>query len=120
METKQKKINELTKRRYGTFAISDSLSRLAALSFAKRGLGNGQIIKEWHNIWPKPWCEIVIPKRIRWKNNMQSGGVLEVSVVNPTMNTLLMHHKGELIERINIWFGYNAIEDIRIIKPSYY
>ncbi len=120
MIKKQKKTDKLTKRRYGTFAIGDSLSRLAALSFTKRGLGNGQIVKEWHNIWPKPWCEVAIPKRIRWKSNMQSGGILEVSVVNPVMNTMLMHHKGELVQRINIWFGYNAIEDIRIIKPSHY
>ncbi len=116
----EKKTDKIEKRRYGTHNIADSLPRLAALSFMKRGLGNGQIVREWSNIWPKPWCEITIPKRIIWKGNTQSQGILEVSLVNPTMNTLLMHHKGELIRKLNIWFGYQAIIDIRIIKLSHY
>lgn len=119
MNTKKKRNDDwINKHRYGTYALSDLISRLAALNFIKRGLGDGAIVKEWVNIWPKPWSDITVPRRIRWPSNEQKNGVLEISLRNPAMGTILLHEKNNLIEYINIWFGYRAIDDIRIVRPS--
>ncbi len=104
--------------RCGTYAISDSISRLAALSFAKRGLGNGKIIRQWHKIWPKPWCDIAIVRRIKWPLFEQKSGILVISLSNSAMGPLFLHEKNKLIEYVNIWFGYKAIEDIKISIPN--
>ncbi|MFV0431512.1 MAG: DciA family protein [Alphaproteobacteria bacterium] len=107
----------IKKHRYGTHDLSDSISRLAALNFVKRGLGNGAIVKEWSHILPEPWSKITILKRIQWQGHEQVNGILEISLRKPAMSTILLHHKSELIEYVNIWFGYRAIRDIRIVQP---
>ncbi len=107
----------MSKPRRGTFALSDSISRLAALNFARRGLGNGKIIREWHKIWPLPWSDMAILRRIKWPNAEQKNGVLVISLANPAMGPLFLHEKNKLIEYVNIWFGYKAIIDIKISSP---
>lgn len=106
-----------SKPRRGAYALSESISRLAALNFAKRGLGNGKIIRQWHKIWPSPWCDIAIARRIQWPAFEQKNGVLFISLSNPAMGPLFLHEKNKLIEYLNIWFGYKAISDIKISTP---
>ncbi len=117
MKKSQLSNNWISKPRCGTHALSDSISRLAALNFAKRGLGNGKIIREWHKIWPKPWCDSAIIRRIKWPSNEQKNGVLIISLKISSMGPLFLHEKNKLLEYINIWFGYKAIKDIKISTP---
>lgn len=109
----------IEKRRYAIHDMRSSVPRLAMVNFLKRGFGNGDIVFQWAKIWPSPWSELATPRRIRWKEmDGKKVGTLEVSLKNTAMNTLFAHHKGELIHRLNIWFGYEAIVDIRIVRPS--
>ncbi len=117
MSKNKKSDSWVAKPRRGTHALSDSISRLAALNFARRGLGNGKIIRQWDKIWPKPWSDMVILRRIKWPPTEQKNGVLIISLANPAMGPVFLHEKNKLIEYINIWFGYKAIDDIKISTP---
>ena len=95
--------------------LGESLNRVAKMSFIKRGFGNGDIVHQWHKIWPKKWSTQAVPRRIRWnKSEAGSQGVLEITLKNQSFAPYFMHDKTILIEYLNIWYGYTAITDIRI------
>lgn len=80
----------------------------------KQGFLSGSIIHDWSHIVGSDYGEMVFPERVSFSRGKNTGGTLFVSVVNSGVALLFDHAKAEILKRINTYYGYEALGDIRI------
>ena len=98
--------------------------QLAAASFAataKKMLGkNGfvelDIITNWSDIAGEKLAAYSCPQSIDFKRGQRSNGILNIAVDNGAFALEIMHKKQNIIEKINTYFGYGAVSDLRILQ----
>lgn len=83
----------------------------------KTGL-NLQIFKQWSNIVGQDIAGLCVPQKLSWIGNAKTATLLLSSFgANATM---VMHYNLEIIERVNRFFGYYAINKIKITQATAY
>ncbi len=97
-------------------AISETVSRLTRRMFARRGLADGTIVRDWRLIAGVAMAERSAPQRIIYPINANSGGTLHLRVADGAMATEIQHLEPILVERINTYFGFSAIVKLKIIQ----
>lgn len=103
------------KRRGKTRALGESISGLTKPVFGKRGLADGTIIHNWRLIAGQHLAAHTIPEKITWPAGRKAAGVLHLKVGNSGLAPEIQHLEPLLIEKINGYFGYMAVEKIRLI-----
>jgi len=113
-----------TFQRYGAMQISEAANRLIDPVLAKKAGISTALIGSWDEIAGADFADCTRPEKITWpRRNSEMTG--ESSGVEPGMLTIacegaralfLTHAQGELIQRINGFFGYPAIRQIRIVQ----
>lgn len=102
-------------RRNGAVSLDMVGMKLMRPLLGKRGLGEGDIAFHWESIvGGSIMAHNSAPERIVFPKGKRTGGVLHLRVPNGALATALMHLKPQIMERINGYYGYSAIEDVRI------
>jgi hypothetical protein len=101
------------KRRSGP--LGDVLNRLATPAMRKRGFVHGEIVRYWTSVVGDDLADSCIPLRIAFATGTDRGGVLHVAV-DGAFATELQHLEPLVIERINAYFGYDAVARIRMTQ----
>ncbi|MEX2449673.1 MAG: DUF721 domain-containing protein [Rhodospirillales bacterium] len=102
-------------RRGGGFkALAATVERFTKPIFGKRGLADGAIAAQWPQIIGDTLATVTMPEKVSYPRGDRRGGTLYLRVANGSFATELIHLEPQLIERINRYFGYQAISRVRL------
>ncbi len=104
------------RRRSHPKAIGHTLTRLTRRMFARRGLADGTIVRDWRLIAGVALAGCSAPQRIVYPINAKNGGMLILRVADGAMAIEIQHLEPVLLERINTYFGFSAIARLKIIQ----
>jgi len=100
--------------------ISDLVPKLIEESLGKKSLLFGKLLSEWVHIAGEEIAAKALPIELKFakKTNQKSQAVLHLAVRSGDALEL-SYQKQILVERLNVFFGYAAIKDIKIIQNSF-
>jgi hypothetical protein len=103
--------------------LSDLVPGLTKDIFGKKNLLFGKMVAQWAHIAGPEIAARAVPldlkfqRRAEKEKNGSPQAILHLAV-QPGFALEFSYQKGLLIERLNMFFGYPAIKDIRIIQNS--
>jgi len=98
-------------RRGHARACGDLVGDIAGTSFKRFGFVQGAVVSRWPEIVGDRYAKVSTPESIRFPAGKKSGGTLTLNVEGA--HAPLMQHLGPLIiERVNRFFGYEAISKL--------
>ena len=113
-----------TFQRKGAFQIAEAANRLIDPVLQKKAGINTALIGSWDEIAGSDFADCSRPEKITWPrrnaDRQGDGGGMEPGVLTIACEgaraLFLVHAQGELIQRINGFFGFPAIRQIRIVQ----
>jgi len=101
-------------------AIADLMPDIGRAAFRRFGFVQSSVVSRWPEIVGPHHARTCAPEAIRFAPGEKSNGVLQL-VVLPAHAPLIQHVIPEIIERVNRFFGYNAISRVKLrqgeVKP---
>ncbi len=101
-------------------AIADLMPEIGRTAFRRFGFVQSSVVSRWPEIVGPHHARICAPEAIRFAPGEKSGGILQLVVV-PAHAPLIQHVIPEIIERVNRFFGYNAVTRVKLrqgaVKP---
>ncbi|MBO6521319.1 MAG: DUF721 domain-containing protein [Rhodospirillales bacterium] len=104
-----------TARRARSQPLSRVVSGLTRKALDKRGFVDAAIVNEWQSIAGELIGAHSLPDRIRFPRDRSQPGTLYLVLENGALATEVIHFQPILLERINRFFGFRAVGDIKII-----
>lgn len=99
--------------RHGVRALASTLPRVTAPIFKKRGFAEAGILTDWPAIVGELLARHTAPERIAFTRGSRQNGTLHI-VCESAFAPELQHLAPKVIERINGYFGYPAVGQLRI------
>jgi hypothetical protein len=106
----------------GPKAVGSFLPKLTAKAFEKYGFGAAAILTDWAEIVGPELARACEPERLKWPRRAEeeasgarSGATLMLRV-EPARALDVQYRAAQLIERINGYFGYRAVTELRILQ----
>lgn len=111
---------------YGVQSLGRFLPAVTRPVFEKFGYQRAALYTDWDSIIGEPLCHFTAPEEIKYQSRgnelaeieqagQKKGAVLVVRVEGPAALEV-QHQAPQIIERINSYFGFRAIESIRILQ----
>lgn len=103
-------------------ACGDLVSDITGTTFKRFGFVQGAVVSRWSEIVGERYARVSTPESIRFPAGKKAGGTLTLSVEGA--HAPLIQHLGPMIiERVNRFFGYEAVSKIsfrqgRVPKPQ--
>jgi len=101
-------------------AISDLMPEVGRTAFRRFGFVQSSVVSRWPEIVGPRHARVCTPESIRFPPGEKHDGILQLVVV-PAHAPLIQHVVPEIMERVNRFFGYNAIARVKIrqgeVKP---
>ena len=101
-------------------AIADLMPEIGRTAFRRFGFVQSSVVTRWPEIVGARHARVCIPEAIRFPMGEKSDGTLQL-VVTPAHAPLIQHVIPEIIERVNRFFGYNAVSKVKLrqglVKP---
>ncbi len=93
--------------------IADLMPEIGRAAFRRFGFVQSSIVTRWPDIVGDRYAEVTAPESLRFPHGKREGGTLHLTV-SGAHAPMLQHIEPELIERVNRFFGYAAVERIRM------
>jgi len=104
----------------GVRPISELMPEVGRTAFRRFGFIQSSVVTRWPEIVGERHARVCMPESIRFPQGEKSGGILQLVVV-PAHAPLISHVIPEIIERVNRFFGYNAVARVKLrqgeVKP---
>ncbi|EAQ30682.1 hypothetical protein NAP1_07880 [Erythrobacter sp. NAP1] len=104
----------------GPKAIGDLMPEIGRTAFRRFGFVQSSVVTRWPEIVGPVHARVCSPEAIRFPPGEKSEGILQL-VVTPAHAPLIQQVLPEIIERVNRFFGYNAVARAKIrqgaVKP---
>jgi len=101
--------------------IADLMPDVGRTAFRRFGFVQSSVVTRWSEIVGATHAQVSSPEAIRFAPGEKSDGILSL-VVRPGHAPLFSHIIPEIIERVNRFFGYNAVAKIKIrqgeVRPA--
>jgi hypothetical protein len=101
-------------------AIADLMPEIGRTAFRRFGFVQSSVVTRWHEIVGPHHAKICAPESIRFPPGEKSEGILQLVVV-PAHAPLIQHVIPEIMDRVNRFFGYNAVARVKLrqgpVKP---
>ncbi|WEK47512.1 MAG: DUF721 domain-containing protein [Candidatus Andeanibacterium colombiense] len=94
-------------------AIADLMPDIGRSAFRRFGFIQSSVVTRWPEIVGPRHARNCAPESIRFPPGEKSGGILQL-VVTPAHAPLIQHVIPEIIERVNRFFGYNAVARVKL------
>ena len=108
------KKNPNSRRAAGLRALAAELPGIAKRALGRRGFADASLVVEWPAVVGHDLARSTEPLRLSFPNIRQRlGGTLTLRV-EPSVALALQHLEPQLLQRINGYFGYRAVERIRL------
>jgi hypothetical protein len=95
----------------GPRAISDLMPEIGRAAFRRFGFVQSSVVTRWADIVGPRYAGISAPESIRFPAGEKVGGTLSL-VVTSGYATMMQHVLPEIIERVNRFFGYEAVAKV--------
>ena len=109
--TKRKPSNDDLPRRNGARACGELIGDVGGSAFRKFGFIQASVVSRWHEIVGERYGQVSLPESIRFPAGRKSGGTLTL-LVEGAHAPLVQHLGPMIIERVNRFFGYEAVAKI--------
>ncbi|MEW5963884.1 MAG: DciA family protein [Pseudomonadota bacterium] len=108
-------------------AVGSFLPRLTRKAFERHGFAAATLLTDWARIVGAEVARYAQPERIKWPKGVATYGEVEagaegrpggtlVLAVDPARAMDVEYRRAQLAERINGYFGYRAIAEIRVVQ----
>ncbi len=94
-------------------AIADLMPEIGRTAFRRFGFVQSSVVTRWGEIVGPRHARVCAPESIRFQPGEKSQGILQLVVV-PAHAPLIAHVIPEIIERVNRFFGYNAVARVKL------
>ena len=94
-------------------AVSDLLPAAGGAAFRRFGFVQSSIVSRWREIVGVRYAAVSSPESIRFPPGRKTAGVLTL-VVEGAHAPMMQHVAPAIVERVNTFFGYPAVERIAI------
>jgi hypothetical protein len=101
---------EAPRRGYARSA-GDLVGEVAGMTFKRFGFVQGAVVSRWAEIVGERYARVSTPESIRFPGGKKSGGTLTLSVEGAHA-PLMQHLAPMIIEQVNRFFGYEAIDKV--------
>jgi hypothetical protein len=92
-------------------AAGELVGAVGGQSFRRFGFIQGSIVSRWAEIVGERYAKVSTPESIRFPTGRKSAGVLTL-LVEGAHAPLMQHLTPTIVERVNTFFGYSAINRI--------
>ena len=92
-------------------AAGDLVNDIAGVSFKRFGFVQSAVVSRWAEIVGERYALVSTPESVRFPQGKKSGGTLTLTVVGAHA-PLMQHLTPLIIERVNRFFGYAAVDKI--------
>ncbi len=92
-------------------AIADLMPDIGRAAFRKFGFIQSSVVTRWAEIVGQRYAALTSPESIRFPQGKRSGGTLQLTVASGHA-PMVQHIVPEIIERVNRFFGYEAVARI--------
>ena len=97
----------------GARPISELMPEVGRTAFRKFGFVQSSVVTRWPEIVGERHARVCMPEAIRFPPGEKSEGILQLLVV-PAHAPMISHVVPEIIERVNRFFGYNAVAKVKL------
>ncbi len=94
-------------------AIADLVPAIGDTAFRKFGFVQSSIITRWPEIVGGRLARVTAPESLRFPKGSRADGTLQISVTS-THAVIVQHVIPDIIARVNQFFGYAAVAQIRL------
>ena len=98
-------------RRGHARAAGDLVGEIAGMTFKRFGFVQGAVVSRWAEIVGERYANVSTPESVRFPAGKKAGGTLTLTVVGAHA-PLMQHLTPLIIERVNRFFGYQAVDKI--------
>jgi hypothetical protein len=99
----------------GLTALGETISVVAApMLGGSRGFAGTRVVSEWASIVGEHLAERSLPERVVRSSGGERGGTLHVRIAGGALAVELQHLEPLIIERINTYFGYQAVTRLKL------
>jgi len=92
-------------------AVGDMLPDVGGASFRRFGFVQSSVVTRWREIVGERYARVSSPEAIRFPPGKRSAGVLTL-VVEGAHAPMMQHVAPVIVERVNRFFGYAAVERV--------
>lgn len=103
---------------YGLASLSKAILPLASQVLGKKGFVEVDILTNWGNIVGDELATYSFPQKIDFKRNQRNDGILHLNVPSGAFALEIQHREKFILEKINTYFGYNAVSGLKIIQNN--
>lgn len=89
-------------------AVAEIVPDVGRAAFRRFGFIQSSIVSRWNEIAGERYAKVSAPESIRFPIGKRENGVLNL-VVSPAFAPMLQHVQPAIIERVNRFFGYEAV-----------
>ena len=108
-------------------AVGAFVPKLTQKSFEKYGFSTATLLTDWAGIVGQDMARDTMPERLKWPRGVAAlrentgedaslGGATLVLRVDPARALDISYKERQIVERINTYFGYRAVSELRIIQ----
>lgn len=91
--------------------IADIVPNIGRAAFRRFGFVQSSIVTRWDDIVGGKYAEVSAPESIRFPAGQKADGTLNL-IVASGFAPMIQHVLPEIIERVNRFFGYNAVSKV--------
>ncbi|UUR07666.1 DUF721 domain-containing protein [Sphingomonas glaciei] len=92
-------------------AAGDLALGVGGMAFKKFGFVQGAVVSRWTEIVGERYAKVSTPESIRFPAGKKNGGTLTLAV-DGAHAPLIQHLAPMIIERVNLFFGYEAVSKV--------
>ena len=100
----------------GLRALAETVSSVAAPMLGRRGFAGTPVVAEWSSIVGDQLAGRSLPERVVRAPGGRGGGTLHVRISSGSLAQELQHLEPLIVERINTYFGYQAVTRLKLIQ----
>ncbi|MCW3796371.1 DciA family protein [Sphingomonas sp. BN140010] len=112
MSKRKPKPNEEVRRQNRARAAGELVGAIGGVAFKRFGFVQGAVVSRWPEIVGERYAKASAPESIRFPAGKKEGGALTL-VVEGAHAPLMQHLAPTIIERVNRFFGYQAVARIQ-------
>jgi hypothetical protein len=99
----------------GLLAVAASLPDVAAPALRKRGFAQARLVTDWPAIVGDMLARETLPQKLVFPRGAKGDGILHLRVASG-FALEVQHLAPQIVDRINGFFGYRAVADLRYVQ----
>lgn len=96
-------------------ALARLIKQITQPALRRRGFAEAEVILRWPVIVGSEFEFMASPEKLVFPKNSPAGGTLYVTVKG-SLATELQHRAPQIIDRINTYYGYRAVANLRLLQ----